>query len=578
MCMVDPYKMVAINTIASIVILFGILFFKICYPKRSINLFVLLVLISLLPTISMLRDGAYESGDFNIHIYRTISFYQSLSEGNLMPSWAGDLNATYGYPLFIFNYPLPYYLVSFFHFLGFTFITSMKLFLASNLIVSGIFMYLFSKTITKNNLAAFTSAIFYIFAPYYLIDVHFKIVIGEVLFFTLLPLSFLLMYKLYDKKTIILLFLSALSIAGLIMSHAAVGVFAVVLMLSYLFFLSWQNKFCNKPVLNILALVIAGVISLYAWFGPSFLSQYSFIQKIKLTTVYFPTLADLLFSPWRFGFLFQGPKGEISHLIGYVHIFVILAFLFIISRKKQNKYRPHYIFWTSIIFISIFFVLPYSKFIWENLSYLKVVGSQRLLIIVAFAISILAGYFVIVIKKPWIIYALVVATIGITILNWGHRKVIPTIDDNFLKSNLWKSTSQGEAHFYANTKWVDVKKPWFSVLPKNHAEIISGNGEIKNIFRTSTNHKYSITAKTPLEIQENTLYFPGWKGFVNGIETSLSPSNRGVIQTTIPKGSSTLEITYQDIFTYKLLKIISIATLSFVLILLLMQFKIKPKH
>ena len=58
-----------------------------------------------------------------------------------MPSWAGNLNATYGYPLFIFNYTLPYYFISLFHFLGLSFINSLKVFLFSNMILSGIFMY-----------------------------------------------------------------------------------------------------------------------------------------------------------------------------------------------------------------------------------------------------------------------------------------------------------------------------------------------------------------------------------------------------------------------------------------------------
>src|SRR5258706_7824654 len=164
----DPYLMVFISGISFVILLLGILFYRFIFPKKKINLLVLLILISILPLISMLRPGDYESGDFNIHVYRIMSFYDSLSEGNIMPSWSEERNATYGNPLFLFNYPLPYYIVSFFHFLGFSFVTSMKILLGATFFFSGIFMYLAMKKIVKNELAAFTAAVFYLFNPYHL--------------------------------------------------------------------------------------------------------------------------------------------------------------------------------------------------------------------------------------------------------------------------------------------------------------------------------------------------------------------------------------------------------------------------
>lgn len=129
--MIDPYRMVFVNAIASLLVLTGVIIYRYIFPKKKVNLFILLLAISMLPIISIFRTGTYESGDFNIHVYRAMAFYDSLEDGQFMPSWAGELNATYGYQLFIFNYSLPYYITSFFHFLGLSFITSMKLFLAT---------------------------------------------------------------------------------------------------------------------------------------------------------------------------------------------------------------------------------------------------------------------------------------------------------------------------------------------------------------------------------------------------------------------------------------------------------------
>lgn len=575
--MVDPYKMVLINSIASAFLLIGVLFYRFIYPKKKIPLAFLLFLILLLPCMSILRKGVYESGDFNIHIYRTMAFYQSLTEGNILPSWAGDLNSTYGYPLFIFNYTLPYYLIAFFHLIGFSFIASMKLFLAANIILSGVFMFLFTRILLKNETAAFVAAVFYTFAPYHLVDIHFKVVIGEILFFTLLPLTFLFFYKFYQQKTITLFILSSLSFAGLITSHIILAIFTAVIFCFFFIFTAWGN--ISKIFLFFGIFFLAAGISSYVWAGSLLMSAYSFIQNVQLGTVYFPTLQDLLFSPWRMGFLFQGPRGEISHALGYMHLFIITALLFLLWKGKiPQKIVREQIFWISMFFLFLFLVTPYSQFIWENIPIIKTTGSHRLLVLTTFISSFLAGYFILYIKTPTSIVFIVIITIGITLLNWGQRRVIPNITDQTLQQNLPKSTSQGEAHFYANTKWVDIKNPWFSKLPKDRLVILKGNGKIKEISRTSTKHVYVLDAYTLLKLQENTLFFPGWKATINGVEVPLSPSNKGIITFSVEKGLYQLDLSYHDIPSLTILKIISVSAFLFSIIILVIQLLLSKKR
>lgn len=573
--MQDPYKMIVVSIASSFMLFGGLFFYKRIFPKRKINLLLLLIFISVLPIISIFRSGVYESGDFNIHIYRTIDFYKSLSEGILFPSWAGNLNALYGYPLFIFNYTLPYYLISFFHLIGLSFILSMKLFLALNLILSGIFMFLFSKKVFGKDLPAFITSIFYVFAPYHLIDLHFKVVIGEILFFTILPLVFLFIEKLKDKPTLRNALFFALSFAALIEAHVIIAIFAGILLIFYALFTFQKNIYKDLIIYLSVGITTSLLISLPVWLGPLLLSKYSYTQNVILGTAYFPTLKDLLYSPWRMGLLFQGSHGEISHLLGYAQIFVVISTMFFYLKNKMSaKIHSEALFWLISFFIVVFLILPYSKRLWELFPLLKVVGSHRLLILTAFISSILAGHLTLNMRKHWAIYALATVTIWSTILNWGQRKVVPQINDSFLIANIWRSTAEEEAHFYANTKWVDVKNPWFSELPKNPIEITSGIGNAKSLTRTSTYHKYTVIAQTPLKIQENTLYFPGWKGLANGKEILLSPTSSGIIQTYLPKGNFSLEFMYRDIPIYKSLKVIGFLTLFFTTaILLLSKFK-----
>jgi len=571
--MIDPYRTVVINIISSLLLFGGVLIYRYIFPKKKINLFFLLILISILPIISIFRTGTYESGDFNIHIYRSMAFYDALRDGQFMPSWPKDLNATYGYPLFIFNYTLPYYLISLIHLVGFSFIYSQKIFLALSFILSGIFMYLFLKQIFKNNLAAFTSSVFYLFTPYHLISLHFKVTIGELLIFTLLPLAFLLVGKFITTKKLIYFFSGSILLALLILSHAVVGLFCSILIFLYM---NIKRGFNLKILTYSLSLIIFSLIlSLYNWAAPLIYKPYLFIQISPIKTVYFPKILELIYSPWRMGFLFQGPKGELSFLIGYTQLFILLAILYLLLIKKGNKkYLFDLKFWSVATLVLIFLITSYSKFLWENTYLIKGVGSHRLLILVGFSTSILAGYFALINKKNKIIYLIIAVAVLSTILNWGHRRVIPQIDDNVLRANLPLSTSQGEHHFYANSRWVNINRPWFSDVPKNKMEIINGDAKIINIKNSSTEHIYEITTEQGVALKENTLYFPGWEGYLNGRKIDIYPDNRGVINLKVLEGKYRLEIRYKDLSIYKISKYISLASfILFIIFIILNLFK-----
>src|SRR5260370_23452610 len=140
--MIEPYKMITVNAILSALLLGGILFYRVVYPKKKINYLYLIILVSILPVVSIFRKGTYEAGDLTLHSVFLQSFYQNLSQGIFIPQWAGDLCGGYGCPAHLFEYPLPYYIAAPFHFLGFSYINSIKIFLAFSYIVSGVGMYL----------------------------------------------------------------------------------------------------------------------------------------------------------------------------------------------------------------------------------------------------------------------------------------------------------------------------------------------------------------------------------------------------------------------------------------------------
>lgn len=575
--MYQPYKLIVVNLTLSIVIIAGILIYKVFFPKKKVPLFFLLLVISLLPVVSVLRVGVYESGDFNLHIYRAMDFYRSLQDGIMMPSWAAYLNATYGYPLFIFLDPLPYYIIALFHFIGFTFIMSMKLFLICSYILSGIFMYLWVRFITKNSFAVFCASIMYLFTPYHLIDLHYRVAVGEILFFALFPLLFYFLDILIDTLQHKYFLLTAITFAFAMFAHQAMAVFGMLVLIPYIIYRILLKKDHKRPISGtvVSALLLGMLLSAYSWYPHVAYTKYTYAHLLSSSLILFPHLTDLLFSPWRFGFLFQGPKGQLSFLIGYAQLLTttIAAIVLFLNRKRIKKMKE-LLFFFCIWFLIFFMMTSLSAIFWKIIPILNTAQfAYRLLLPMTFVTSAMVGYLVFYTKnyKGWY-GVLILITIGSTLLNWGNRRVIPAIADDALQRGLPYSTINGEAFCcMGSPKWVDITHPWQGTIPSYSIEIIQGKGTIKQILRTPTEHEYVADAKTQLYVKENTYYFPGWNVIIDKQNTLIREDTKdpGVIHFIIPKGLHNIHVVYHDLPDLIFLKRVTIIGLLSIAIYLL---------
>jgi len=576
--MLDPYRMVFVNIVAFLILIASFIVYRFIF-KKKINLFFLLIIISILPLLSLLRAGDWESGDFNIHVHRIMTFYDSLMEGNVMPSWAAELNATYGIPVFIFNYSMPYYAVSFLYFLGFSFISSMKIYLGLSLFFSGIFMYWWVKEVTGNKISAFTAGIFYIFNPYHLIDIHFRATLGESTTFYMVPLFFLSIHKYLKSENPIFLPTIGLVTAILFLAHPLLA--WTILGIGILYVLSFYYRVGRKALIFLSFSILAGILaSSYSWISFIIYSPYTYGMP-SISEISFSPFYQLFYSPWIFGLLFQGPKGELALILGYTQLLaVILAGFYLIRGALPKNIKLYQIFWLSMFSVFLFLMSPLSKPIWVLFpSFWMLVPTGRLLLPAAFITSMIAGYTAILLLrsrvKRILLYILLFITVGSTILNWGHRRVIPEIDDNILRESAWLSIQITPP--FMNPKWVEAPDFWFPKKPDRHLEIIEGKGTFKMLKRTTSKHLYIVNAQTPVTVRENTLYFPGWSLRSNFQTIPIFPDERGIINAKLPQGLQYVELTYNDITSYRMIKLLS-ASSFIIIVAVLLFFKLRRQR
>lgn len=578
----DPARMIWINVVAFLLLLGSIFIYRFIYPKKHIPYLTLIILFSLLPLTSLLRPGDYESGDFNIHINRIMSFYQSLREGIFIPSWASELNGTYGLPTFIFNYSFPYYIISLFHWVGLSFITSMKLFLGLTFFLSGLFMFFYLKKIIKNDLAAFTGTIFYLYAPYHLIDVHFRATPGESLIYAFIPIVFYFIYKYFEDKKFISLILTSISIDLLFMAHPLLATLFLAFIFIYILFLFYRSRDTKFLGLVTVAIFMGVLSSIYAW-APFIIYASDTYKLPPFSSIYFYPFQYLFYSPYRLGFLFQGPKGELAQIIGYAQVLMLIlsAYLIIIKRNLKGM-QSSLIFWVGLSLLSIFLMHPLSATIWRLSPTIQAMTTPyaRILLITNFCVSIVTTYCVLTFfqtkRKRIILYVLLITAIGSTILNWGHRRVIPEINDSVLQKNAWKSIEI--TPYFMNSKYSQSALFWFPNKPKTNLEVMGGTAQLKSVERTTTLHTYVIDAKTPVVLNENTLYFPGWTLTDNSQQRDIFPGKEGQISIKLGQGLRYIELKYEDITIYKLTKIISTIMLTVFIFLVFWQLRKGLSH
>ncbi len=547
----DPYRMVFASLLFSTLLGLSILFYKFIYPKKKINLFFLLILISILPIISIFREGTYQAGDLSLHSAYLQGFYNNLKLGILVPRWGADFCGGYGCPNFMFEYMLPFYIGSVFHFIGFSFINSMKLFLASSYILSGITMYLFIKD-EYGDKSAFVASLLYLFAPIRFIEMHFRVSVGTDAAFIFIPLSFLFAKKIADGKNIYVS-LFAINLLLLTLAHSSSAFMIIPLSILYALFKLKDKK---QLVHLIIACVLGAGLTAYYVFPALSEIKYTWYNPnvvVKYTKEAFFPIWYYLFSPARYGLLFQGNQGELRLIVGYPHLFIfILGTILLIKSKFPKKETLAVTLILLFTFISFCMMLSFTAPLWNNIFFFKsFVLPWRMLIPIAFFTSFLSAFIV----KKWnnkILILFCLFVVLSTVLNWGNRKMVPPNPNEY--QNTWIMYSE---YFKPNNPLylhrLNTRLPIADTLvlnhPKSHLVIISGKGQYKEIERTPILHKYIVSASTNLNIIDNTYYFPGWNVYANGKPIHLNienPLKFGAISFNLKPGLYIIEAKFEN--------------------------------
>lgn len=531
-----------------------------------------LFFLSLIPLFDLLHSGLPITHDGQDHVARIANFYQDLKEGILIPRWAPNLNWGYGHPILMFLYPLPSYMASLFHAIGFSFVDSTKLVFASAFILSALAMFLWLKEFLPKE-SAFIGSLLYSFAPYRFVDLYVRGAIGEHVAFIFPPLILYFLFKLSKKYSGKYFILGSFSLAGFILSHNAISLMFLPVIILYIIYLIWQSK--NKKLLAISYLLLASfgfALSAFFWL-PAFMEGKYTLRDIVTKGGFesnFSQFNQLIYGAWSYG-----GSGQFTVQVGIVQWLSVLSSipLCLYLYRKKNKLWIIVLGLLLIFITSLFLIDKNSQIIWQKITLIqKFQFPWRFLSVSVFASSVLGAVVVSFSPKKYLTTLTVLLTLAILFFNKDYMSAKGYLNkpESFYASVYPGTTDTGESAPIWSVRFMEKE-------PKSHVEVIQGKAEVKEIKRTATYHEYNISNAINAGLRENTIYFPGWHVLLDGKPVNIQyqdTNNRGVITFFVGNGNHDVQVKFSETRLRIIADIISTGGLIILIILGFMDKKI----
>jgi len=534
---------------------------------KIIGFFVVFVL-----SLGLVRP-LFTRGYFPMHddtqIGRVVSMGKALRWGQFPVRWVSDLGYGYGYPLFNFYGPLPYYAGGFLYALGVSGITATKITMGIGMIGAGLTMFLVLASYISTS-AAVTAAVLYMYAPYHAVQLYVRGAVGELWTLVFFPLLLWAYMGVNDKpaRRWAAVLAGGVGLAGIILSHTLLGYATAALLgfiLALLTIYSWTTKRSFIAGIHLAKILGIGLsLSAFFWLPALLEMRYTNVAGQVSATAdfhdHFVCFSQLWNSLWGFGGSTKGCIDGISFILGKVHIFVgLLSLIFIVFRKKFDTNRQLLRIGALSALIGIFLVTSPSVFVWDVVPYFSYIQYPwRFLVYAIFGLSILGGVLIQAIRGRmfrWVCMAVLCSTSVLLYGKWfSVQYLYERPASEFESEEMLRFDVSNISYEYLPTDFI---------RPTNKSEyaretIIEKEGIIVDrVVQTDTYERFTIITREDTAITLKKAHFPGWRYWVNGKEQT--PIIDHALPTiVVPKGENVVEVRFTNTPIRRLGNIISL--------------------
>ena len=498
------------------------------------------VIIVLLLSYWMVRP-LFIAGYFPMHddtqIARVVVMGRALRQGQFPVRWVSDLGYGYGYPIFNFYGPLPYYVGGALYALGLSGLTATKIMMGAGLVLAGVTMYVAMADILGVS-AGVLAAAFYMYAPYHGVDAYVRGAVGEYWGLVFLPLIF---WGFWRKKILT----GALGIAGLIISHTILGYMGMLFVGIAVVVTNMQKKLILMAALGL-------GLSAFFWLPAISEMKYTNVASVIGASAdyrnHFVCLSQLWNSLWGFGGSAPGCLDGLTFKIGKEHIILgLIAGVGMWGVLRNKIGRMITAAGLGIFTLSVFLMLPISAWVWSVIPLFPYIQYPwRFLAFAVFGISVVVSCIPLLMKHTiirWLaVLGCVILVIGIEAKRFVPQYIVtrPAIEHE----------TDVDIRFRAS-KVSDEYLPEAVIRPKNINEIpcdtiaTSDSYQIENLEIRDTYKKIAFHTGNDIRVKINLAYFPGWQYIVN-VDDVVPDIQNGLPVIGVPAGDSVVQIFFRN--------------------------------
>lgn len=403
--------------------------------RLRLDLYLLLLFALTLPALAPLFSTGYfyDAHDGRHSVFYLIQFDASFRDGSWWPRWAMHHIQGYGYPTFLIQAPLGFYLGELFVLLGAGFTTAAKLSWAVGTLAAAWGMYaLVRHWLTTGNggvqsvrlpaglaeeepnlragnwwvaLSALVAGVLYVYFPYHLADMYVRGALNDTLLLAWLPWLFLVFDRLlvfgtargWQRR----LGLAMLVLAGTLLTHTFALLSIVPMLISLALFRlvqGWlQSGLPWRRTLLALTGGLGGLLLCSIFILPLLAEGRYLQQQVYVTNTYdfrnhFVQVGQY-FSPfWGFGFSDdpQGANDGMSFQVGALLLVLIIAAAFGWRRARVARAVQGYLLAMGVLLLVV--MTPLAQPLWEALPLLAVIQFPwRLLALTGFLFCAVGG-------------------------------------------------------------------------------------------------------------------------------------------------------------------------------------------
>ncbi len=507
---------------------------------------------------------------------RIQQFVLNLKKLQIPPRQAPDFSFNLSYPVFNFYAPTSYWITGIINLLGVDVINSLKLSFALSLMLAFIFSFLFFKNYF-DFYPSLLGSVLYASNLYFAVDIFVRGNLAEIWFLALAPLAFHLVYKNSQRSKPIIFFATAIVLSAVFTTHNLLSLVFIPIIVVYIFLLK------NKGV-NLLAFVLALVLGSYFLLPLIFESSLTYAQEVARLTNYqdhFLCPNQLWQSAWGYGGSATGCLNDgMSFKIGKIQLIffflAILLFLKQVTFKKETKINKELLFFLVVTMSSLFLTTYQSKFIWAGFTPLFSIFQfpWRFISFSLIGIGFFATYLFSKLRIPFKNLILVIIIFFTLIINGKYFYKSPILKQDFKNTYLTQDyIEQKVAYKVAEylpksasyDYWLKFKKTFDYRLPVE----LSNSQSLQIVKNDPFAKTVTVNVTAPSEVKINIHYFPYWKIYINGKQTSLNKFDQLGRPLIYLSQSSTIKIVYEQTLIEKVGNLATIIAFLFLLMLVL---------